>query len=56
MKLRIASYVVALGVALGIVMASLFSLSPEATDVRVLATACSLVLAAGLVLHLRHLS
>jgi hypothetical protein len=56
MKLRIASYVVALGVALGIVMGSLFTFSPDAGNIRLLAAGCSLVLALGLVVQLRHTS
>ncbi|HET8537982.1 MAG TPA: hypothetical protein VFL73_12475 [Solirubrobacteraceae bacterium] len=54
MKLRIAIYVIALGVALGVVMGSLFSFSPDAAHIRLLAAGCSLVLAFGLVLQLRH--
>jgi hypothetical protein len=54
MKLRIATYVIALGVALGVVMGSLFSFSPDAAHIRLLAAGCSLVLAFGLVLQLRH--
>ena len=56
MKLRIAAYLVALGVALGIVVGSLFSISADAANIRLLATGCSLVLAFGLVQQLRHLS
>lgn len=56
MTLRIVSYVVALGVALGIVLGSFFSFSPDAVDVRMLAAGCSLILLAGLVAQLRHLS
>ena len=56
MKLRIATYVIALGIALGIVMGSLFSFSPDAEHIRVLAGGCSLVLAFGLVLQLRQTS
>lgn len=56
MRLRIASYVLALGVALGIVMGSLFSFSPDAPHIRLLAAVCSLVLALGLALQLRHTS
>lgn len=55
MRLRIVSYVVALGVALGIVVGSLFSFSPDAPDVRLLAAGCSLILLVGLVQQLRHL-
>lgn len=55
-RLRIVSYVVALGVALGIVLGSLFSINPDAVDVRLLAAGCSVILLVGLVLQLRRLS
>jgi hypothetical protein len=53
MKLRIASYVLALGVALGIVVGSLFTFSPDASHIRLLAAICSVALAFGLVVQLR---
>jgi hypothetical protein len=56
MKLRIATYVIALGVALGVVMGSLFSFSPDAAHIRLLAAGCSLLLAFGLVLQLRDVA
>ena len=55
MKLRIASWALALAAALGMIMASMFSISPDAGRVRLVAAVCGLILAIGLVEQMRRL-
>jgi hypothetical protein len=54
-KLRIASWALSLAVALSVIMASMFSISPDAGRIRLVAAGCSLILAIGLVEQMRHL-